>query len=100
GNAEHTLDAIRARAEAGIASELDIAQQEGLVDTQRALIPPLELQWQKAQTALAILLGQSPEGFLLPNTRLADAHLPSIGAGMPATLLRRRPDIQSAEAQL
>ena len=100
GNAEHTLDAIRARAEAGIASELDIAQQEGLVDTQRALIPPLELQWHKAQTALAILLGQSPEGFVLPNARLADARLPSIGAGVPATLLRRRPDIQSAEAQL
>jgi NodT family efflux transporter outer membrane factor (OMF) lipoprotein len=101
-NAEHTLDAIRARAQAGIASELDIAQQQGLVEAQRALIPPLELQWQKARTALALLLGQAPEGFALPGpgTRLAQARLPSIGAGVPASLLRRRPDIQSAEAQL
>lgn len=100
GNAAHTLDAIRARAEAGIASELDIAQQEGLVNTQRALIPPLELQLQKTRTALAILLGQAPEKFELPGVRLADAHLPSIGVGVPSDLLRRRPDIQSAEAQL
>jgi multidrug efflux system outer membrane protein len=57
------LEAIKARSKAGTASGLDVAQQETLVANQNVKIPPLELAYEQNVHALAILLGQPPEGF-------------------------------------
>ena len=98
--AEHTLDAFRARADAGTASGLDVAQQETLVAEQRATIPPLVQQLRQSTYALALLVGRLPEEVAVPVGTLDAISLPAVGAGLPSELLARRPDVQFAEAQL
>jgi multidrug efflux system outer membrane protein len=95
------LAAIEARFNAGAASTLELATQRAEVASAEIAIAPLEQQELEARYALAILLGQPPEGFTLQQA--ADLSLfsePKIGAGLPAELLTRRPDIVSAEADL
>jgi len=99
-NAERLMEAIKNRFDAGISSGLDVAQQENLVATQRAQIPPLVQRLQQAMGAQAILLGKMPESFAAPDEKLAGISLPEIKAGLPSELLHRRPDVQAAEAQL
>lgn len=103
-DAEHTLAAYRARMEAGTANALDVSQQEALTAGYRAQIPALENQYRQQIIALAILVGETPEALLArfahSRTTLASLKLPEIGAGMPADVLRRRPDLAEAEAQL
>ncbi|MTJ82791.1 MAG: efflux transporter outer membrane subunit [Telmatospirillum sp.] len=94
------LDAVKARAEAGTASALDVAQQESVVAQQRAALPPLTQQLRQNSIALAVLVGRLPEQMADPGDSLAGITLPGVGAGLPAELLLRRPDVQSAEAQL
>lgn len=98
--ASHVLDAIRARAAAGTATALDVAQQESVVETQRAAIPPLDLQLRQNRNALAILVGRLPEDFANPDEKLEALTVPAVAAGMPSGLLTRRPDVQYAEMQL
>lgn len=99
-NAEKVLETVRARFDAGVATGLDVAQQENVVETQRATVPPLELRLQQALNAQAILLGKLPESMMLPEATLADIRVPEVEAGLPSQLLQRRPDVLSAEAQL
>lgn len=99
-NASQLLDAIRKRFEVGIATALDVAQQESVVATQRATIPPLELHLQQAIDAQALLRGKLPEKLEIADAKLADLTLPVVTAGLPSALLQRRPDVQNAEAQL
>ncbi len=99
-NAEHVLDAFHARLEAGTASALDIAQQESVVTAQRASLPPLIQQLRQNGVALAILVGRLPEEVKVPDSSLNRLALPAVGAGLPSSLLTRRPDVQFAEAQL
>ncbi len=99
-NASHTLDSVQARAKAGLLAALDIAQQESVVSEQRAAIPPLRQALRQTGYALAILVGQMPESFTLPPSRLDSVVLPPVGPGLPSDLLARRPDVQFAEAQL
>ena len=61
--ANRVLALIRQRFLAGTASQLDIAQQESLVATQRAAIPLLEITLRQSMTALAVLVGRAPENF-------------------------------------
>lgn len=98
--AENVLEAYRARFEVGTASALDLAQQENVVATQRAALPPLIEQLRQGRAALAVLLGRMPEGLAAPAGDLGAVRLPSVGAGLPSGLLQRRPDVQSAEARL
>ena len=105
--ADRVLAVVDARVRNGAASELDLARQKTAVLTQRATIPPLELQDRQTLFALALLLGKPPEGFEVGFT--AGDHLPTdfsvlqvpaVAPGLPADLLTRRPDLASAEAQL
>ncbi len=98
--AERTLKAIEARETAGTASGLDVAQQETQVANVRASIPPLEQSLAQHRHALAVLLGEMPEGFTLTRGDLYRVRVPRIGAGLPSDLLVQRPDIASAEAKL
>jgi multidrug efflux system outer membrane protein len=98
-DAEDILAAIRAREAAGTASLVDIAPQVGIVESQRAAIASLERQFAQQHDALGVLLGtpQRPDYTPMP---LTDLRVPAVSAGVPSELLRRRPDIASAEAQL
>ncbi len=98
--ASHILDAIKARVSVGTASALDIAEQESVVASQKAAVPALEQQVAQGRNQLAILLGRPPEGFTIKGTSLKPITVPELAAGMPSSLLLRRPDIARAEADL
>ena len=68
--------------------------------SQKTALLPLEQQERQTLAALAVLLGRSPEGFDVKATGITDLTVPSIDSGLPTTILVRRPDLASAEAQL
>jgi outer membrane protein, multidrug efflux system len=99
-NAERILGVIRERSAAGTASELDVAQQQSLLEIQRATIPPLRQAAEGARTALAILIGRPVQVVHLATRRVRGLRLPSVTPGIPSDLLFRRPDIRSVEEQM
>jgi NodT family efflux transporter outer membrane factor (OMF) lipoprotein len=60
-NAQEALRGLTLEQRAGIATALDVAQQQTVVDTVNASIPPLRQQLRQSQDALAILIGSTPE---------------------------------------
>ncbi|MDB5866071.1 MAG: putative outer membrane protein [Betaproteobacteria bacterium] len=100
GIAERVRDLVSARVRNGANSQLDLAQQEAAVLSQRAALLPLEQQERQTLAALAVLVGSVPEGFDVQAPGVADLAVPAIDPGLPAELLVRRPDLASAEAQL
>lgn len=99
-DAEQTLAVIRGRFEAGTANALDIAQQESQVAIERAIIPNLTSQLNQQVIGLGILIGRPPEAIDVSPGTLEALSLPPVSPGLPSDLLRRRPDVASAEAQL
>jgi outer membrane protein, multidrug efflux system len=99
-SAVRVLDAIRQRREVGTASELDVAQQESVVATQRAVIPTIELLIGQNRNTLAVLIGRAPEYANIRGGSLNQLAYPRVTPGMPSDLLTRRPDIRQAEALL
>lgn len=98
--AERVLKVVDARVRNGAASALDLARQQAAVLALRASIPALQLQERQTLYALAILAGSAPGGFTAAGSGVAAIAVPGIAPGIPADLLRRRPDLTSAEAQL
>src|SRR5260370_40469952 len=95
-NANTSLSVIEAQARLGKISDLELAQQRTAVAGFQSAIPALEQQKTQALDALAVFLGSAPEGFGVNMPPLAGLTLPSIGAGLPSSLLERRPDVQKA----
>ncbi len=99
---QDTLDLQKTRFEAGIASDLNVAQVEAQLATVRAQIPNLETQIQQSIHRLGVLLGREPNS--LEAELIAPKELPKgpaeIPPGLPSELLRRRPDIRQSERQL
>ncbi len=90
-----------ARFDAGDTSERDVQQAISLLAGTQARIPFLETGLQKARHALSILLGMPP-GQLQDRLNGGQGIPPApldIAVGIPAELLRRRPDIRNAELQ-
>jgi NodT family efflux transporter outer membrane factor (OMF) lipoprotein len=98
--ARNVLGYYRGRLAAGLASLLDVSQQEALVAGYRAQIPSFQSQYQQEVIALGILVGEAPERIHLSPVPLTKLNLPPVQPGMPADLLRRRPDVAYAEQQL
>jgi outer membrane protein, multidrug efflux system len=99
-NGEKILDGLQFELSAGIATGLDVAQQETTVALLRAALPPLRQQFRQAVYALAVLLGKTPESIDVTTGTLNDLSSPAIIAGLPSQLLARRPDVAEAEQQL
>jgi outer membrane protein, multidrug efflux system len=99
-SAEETLQGLQTDEEAGISTALDVAQQDTVVATVAATIPPLEEQERQQMDALAILVGQTPQSFNIGAPGLSGIAAPAVTAGVPSELLARRPDVASAEEQL
>lgn len=99
-SANRVLDLIKQRVNAGTASDLETAQQESLVNTQRAAIPPLEQILTQNRNALALLTARPPERVRVHGGSLRSVRIPRITPGLPSDLLAQRPDIREAEAQL
>ena len=99
-SASDVLTLIRDRFKAGTASQLDVAQQESLVATQRAAIPLLRQMLKQNRTALALLIARSPERVYVRGGSLNAIAIPRVTPGLPSQLLAQRPDIRKAEANL
>ena len=96
---EETLEMVRRRARGGIASDLDLNQAELARADASVQLNELQRQRALAEHQLGALTGQL-ELTLAPGERL-DLPLPPLPpAGLPSTLLQRRPDILQAEQQL
>jgi len=98
--AERVLAVVESRVRNGAATPLDLVRQRAATASQRAAIPPLELQERQTLSALAILVGRTPVGFDVTGRSVVALEIPEIAPGLPAELLVRRPDIATAEAQL
>lgn len=94
------LDTIKLRVSTGKSSRLDLAQEVAQVESVEAQLPVLEEQELEARVALAVLLGEPPEGLEVRTQSPAELQLPVVGAGLPSQLLIRRPDVAEAEANL
>jgi outer membrane protein, multidrug efflux system len=98
--ASHILDLIKLQQKVGTASGLDVAQQEALVATERATVPPLEVTERQNFAALALLVGRAPEHLKVQGGTLLRLRTPRVTPGLPSTILTQRPDVRQAEAQL
>jgi multidrug efflux system outer membrane protein len=98
--ASRILTLIRQQFSAGTSSAINVAQQESLVASVRASIPPLEETLQQSRAALAVLIGQAPERVTIRGGSLENIAVPRVAPGLPSELLNQRPDLRQAEAQL
>jgi len=93
------LDLATAKYETGATSKLDVAQARALLNETKALVPGFETDRRRAQNTLAVLLGTIPRE--LPAYLEKPGKIPSppkeVAIGIPADLIRRRPDIREAE---
>ncbi|EOH6078203.1 efflux transporter outer membrane subunit [Burkholderia cenocepacia] len=98
--AERTLALVRSRHTAGAVSGLDLAQAEQSLAAQRAAQTQLIQQRTENRHALAILFDRPPQQLAAEPSALPDAAPPNVAAGLPASLLGRRPDLRAAEFRL
>lgn len=84
----------------GSTSLLDVRQAEELVNTAAAQIPDLERQITQQENALQTLLGQNPGPITRGLPIDQQPRLPVVPAGLPSSLIERRPDIRAAEQAL
>jgi NodT family efflux transporter outer membrane factor (OMF) lipoprotein len=96
-----SLEIAEARLTYGTTSELDVEQAQTVLNNTLAFIPTLETQLEQAKHALCLLLGIPPTNLadLLAGASAIPVSPPQVVVGIPNDLLRRRPDIRSAELQ-
>ena len=99
---EQTYDMTVAKYESGLASALDVQQALETVQSTQAGIPTVETNIQKDCNAIAVLLGARPGAIdaELTEAKPVPAIPAEVAAGIPADLLRRRPDVRAAEREL
>jgi NodT family efflux transporter outer membrane factor (OMF) lipoprotein len=96
---EQALKLANSQFEFGATSELDVQQAKGLLYNTESLIPLFTLNLERAQNTLSFLLGMPPSnlGTMLGTSRKIPTPPSSVAVGIPADLLRRRPDVRAAE---
>jgi NodT family efflux transporter outer membrane factor (OMF) lipoprotein len=98
---QKTLDLVRSARESGVVSDVDVTTAQSQLDHDRTLLPPLRQALNAAQDALPILVGEAPADWTAPDFDLDQLSLPrDVPLAEPSALVRDRPDIQVAEAQL
>ena len=98
---EQTLELVQARLSSGLVGERDVAQAATNVESTRSRLPQLAAEATTARNRLVVLLGGPSQE--LPEDLAVEGELPtvptSVAVGVPADLLRRRPDVHRAERQ-
>ena len=97
-----TLQLVEWRFAAGLVSSLDVEQAKSNLESTRALLPRLRANIEAAKNRLSILLGIFPgmlQSQLAARKPIPEAPL-EVAVGVPAEVLRRRPDVRRAERQL
>lgn len=99
---QETLDLTKARADAGLAAELDVSRAAAQLESTRAAVPGLLSGIEISIHRLSVLLGEEPGALRseLEEDRPIPAAGPEVEVGLPSELLKRRPDIRRAEAEL
>ena len=93
------LELVNSRHQGGVASGLDVAQEETLLNTTRTQATLLLQQRKQFEDAIAVLVGQpAPDFHVAP--KVLHAEPPALDAGLPSDLLERRPDVAEAERQM
>lgn len=96
---EKGLQLVESRHSGGLASGLDVAQEETLLNTTKTQAVLLQQERKQVEDAIAVLLGKPAPDFHLAPKELS-AEPPALDAGLPSDLLERRPDIAEAERQM
>ena len=93
------LKIAEARFHGGTTSERDVEQAKTILFNTQAAIPVLEAQLRQGKDALSVLIGIPPDNLsdVLAGSSEIPAPPPHVAIGIPADLLRRRPDVRSAE---
>ncbi len=99
---QDTLDLTTVRAKAGLATELDVSRAAAQLESTRAVVPTLLGGIDVSIHRLSVLLGEEPGALRseLERTNPIPSGGPDVEVGLPSDLLKRRPDIRRAEAQL
>jgi outer membrane protein, multidrug efflux system len=87
-------------ADGGATSMLDVRQAEQLVFTAAGAIPDLERRIEQQENFISTLLGKNPQAIARGKELVEQPHALDVPAGLPSSLLERRPDIRQAEQQL
>jgi NodT family efflux transporter outer membrane factor (OMF) lipoprotein len=96
---QRSFDIVNVQFQNGSTSELDVLQAQTLLMATKATLPSLQTQLYQANNALATLLGMPPSD--MSELLKGSSSIPSVpekfAVGLPADLLRRRPDVRQAE---
>ena len=98
---QRSFDIVNVQYENGSTSELDVLQARTLLMSTRSTVPALQTELYKSKHALSTLLGLPPGdlGELLKGKSIIPQVPEKLQVGLPADLLRRRPDVRRAEYQ-
>lgn len=100
-NDQQNLSLVRQEFEAGKVARIDILTAQTQLASDRTALPTLHQQLSSARHALAVLTGRSPATWSAPDFDLEKFTLPrELPLSLPSKLVRQRPDILAAEAQL
>ena len=99
---QDSLELTRVRADAGLGTQFDVERQTAQLDSTRALVPSLKAAGIQTIHRLGVLLGEEPDTLLTELTERQPLPTvpPAVPVGLPADLLKRRPDIREAEARV
>lgn len=102
GLQEEGLVIVRAKYDAGAVTRLDLDRTIASLEGVRALVPSLRQQEDQVKNRLAVLLGQTPGALEEELRDYRPLALPGleVAVGVPAEVLRRRPDVRRSERQL
>ena len=94
------LSIAQERLSAGLTSDLDVTRAQSDLASDQADLYSVQRSRAEMENALATLLGFPASDFRLTRRALIDTRIPNIPAGLPSTLLERRPDVAEAEREL
>ena len=94
---DESLRLIKLQAQGGVATLLDVRQGEQLVYGAAQSIPNTEQQIEQTENQISLLLGRNPGPVTRGRLLTEQQTPPEVPAGLPSSLLERRPDIQAAE---
>jgi multidrug efflux system outer membrane protein len=97
---QNSVKLTQFRVDHGVATRLDVLQAQQVLDTANATIPDLERAIAQEEDAISILLGNYPQAISRGRPLVEQPLPPEVPAGMPSSLIERRPDIREAEQVL
>jgi len=97
---QESLTLIRTRQKGGVATMLDVRQAEQLVYAAAQTVPDIERLIEQTENRINLLLGKDPGPVARGRSLTEQEQPPDAPAGLPSSLLERRPDIRAAEAVL